>query len=325
VVVMLNKPMALGIERVTAADANEPLIDDYVYLAGRPPLRDYIHFMTEWARYGKTADVRALTDEWRAASVRISELEKQEAGWADNPVIGQLGHHLEPLRAEVLNDPLFQQAFGTQPADIAVVELDRLVVYQKHVNLNYVPHVQSRLESAPTEEDIFRVCLPFDHPQPVVRWMRSHHNTYTFFSPSNDLRFLDSAILDFSQVLGYASPGAVAALIAVSVGFGSNFLNAIHVENRLILNNGSHRAFSLRYLGLTHVPCIVQYVSSREELKAIASSSLMRNLDLCLKHPRPPVLRDYFDPGLRKVVPVPRRVRQVRVKFEIDEADVPAL
>ena len=187
---------------MTAADANEPLIDDYVYLAGRPPLRDYIHFMTEWARYGKTADVRALTDEWRAASVRISELEKQEAGWADNPVIGQLGHHLEPLRAEVLNDPLFQQAFGTQPADIAVVELDRLVVYQKHVNLNYVPHVQSRLESAPTEEDIFRVCLPFDHPQPVVRWMRSHHNTYTFFSPSNDLRFLDSAILHCSQVLG---------------------------------------------------------------------------------------------------------------------------
>jgi hypothetical protein len=37
--------MDLGIERVTAADANEPLVDEYVYLAGRPPLRDYIHFM----------------------------------------------------------------------------------------------------------------------------------------------------------------------------------------------------------------------------------------------------------------------------------------
>src|SRR5437879_13875883 len=120
--------------------------------------------MTEWARYGQTADGRALTDEWRAASVRISELEKLEAGWADHPVIGQLGDHLEPLRAEVLNDPLFQQAFGTQPAEIAVVELDRLVVYQKHVNLNYVPHVQRRLENAPTDEDSFRVSLTFAHP-----------------------------------------------------------------------------------------------------------------------------------------------------------------
>ncbi|SRR5712691_2839561 len=318
-------PMALGIERVTAADVNEPSVDDYVYLVGRPSLRDYIYFMTEWARYGKTADVRALTDEWRVASARISELEKQEAGWADNPVIAPLGDHLEPLRAEVLNDPLFAQAFGTLPADIAVVELDRLVVYQKHVNVNYVPHVQSRLGNQPSEEDIFRVCLPFDHPQPVVRWMRSHHNTYTFFSPSNDLRFLDAAILDFSQILGQAPPGAVSAVVALSVGFGSNFLNAIHVEDRLILNNGSHRAFSLRHMGITHVPCIVQSVCSREELKTIASSSLMRNLDLCLRHPRPPVLKDYLDPELRKVVHVPRRLRQVRVKFEIDEADVPAL
>jgi len=317
--------MDLGIERVTAADANEPLVDEYVYLAGRPPLRDYIHFMRECARSGNTIDGRALTDEWRTASARISELEKEEAGFADNPVIAPLGGHLESLRDEVLNDPLFQQAFGTLPADIAVVELDRLVVYQKHVNLDYVPHVQSRLGSAPSEEDVFRVCLPFDHPQPVVRWMRSHHNTYVFFSPSNDLRFLDSAVLDFGQILGYAAPGAVSAVVALVVGFGSNFLNAIHVENRLILNNGSHRAFALRHLGLTHVPCIVQHVPSREELKIIASSSLSRNLDLCLRHPRPPVLKDYFDPQLRKVVPVPRRLRQVRVKFELDEADVPAV
>src|SRR5205807_8290796 len=146
-------------------------------------------------------------------------------------------------------NPLCQQGFGTQPANISVVYLARIVVYQKHVSTTYVPHVQSRLESAPSEEDIFRVCLAFDHPQPVVRWMRSHHNTYTFFSPSNDLRFLDSAIVDFSQVLGYPPPGAVAALVAVSVGSGSNLLNALHVEHRLILNNGSHRAFSLRHRG----------------------------------------------------------------------------
>src|SRR2546427_11304243 len=93
---MLNRPMALDIERMTAADANEPLVDDYVYLAGRPPLRDYIHFMTEWARYGKMADVRALTNEWRAASGRLSELVKHEAGWGDNPVAGQVGHHPGP-------------------------------------------------------------------------------------------------------------------------------------------------------------------------------------------------------------------------------------
>src|SRR2546430_11202463 len=38
----------------------------------------------------------------------------------------------------------------------------------------------------------------------------------------------------------------------------------------LILNNGSHRAYALRELGITRVPCIVQHVSCREELNVLA-------------------------------------------------------
>lgn len=99
----------------------------------------------------------------------------------------------------------------------------------------------------------------------------------------------------------------------------------MQVGNRIILNNGSHRAFTLRDLGVTHAPCIIQHVSSNEEFRVMASSHLRRNPDLYLKHPRPPMFKDYFDPQLRKVVLVPRKVRQVRVKFEIDETDMPAL
>jgi len=46
--------------------------------------------------------------------------------------------------------------------------------------------------------------------------------------------------------------------------------------------------------------------------------------DLFVRHPRPPMLKDYFDPKLRKIIPVIRRLRQVTVKFQVDEAFVPA-
>ena len=36
------------------------------------------------------------------------------------------------------------------------------------------------------------------------------------------------------------------------------------------------------------------------------------------------MLKDYFDPKLRKIIPVIRRLRQVTVKFQVDEAFVPA-
>jgi hypothetical protein len=102
-------------------------------------------------------------------------------------------------------------------------------------------------------------------------------------------------------------------------------MNAIYAEKRLILNNGSHRAFTLRQLGVTHVPCIIQHVSSRDELEVVGSSSVRRDPDLFLKHPRPPMLRDYFNPQLRLVMPVHRRLRQITVRFEIEEEFIPAL
>jgi len=94
---------------------------------------------------------------------------------------------------------------------------------------------------------------------------------------------------------------------------------------RLVLNNGNHRAYALRELGITHAPCIVQRVSSREELDVVASGDLREHPDLYLRHPRPLILKDYFNPKLRKIIPIHRRLRQVTIKFETDEAYVPAV
>jgi hypothetical protein len=231
---------------------------------------------------------------------------------------------LEPLREFVLADPVFRRVFNAVPTEIVLVELDRLVVFQKHVNLDYVRQVQQALGPAPSPEEVFRLCLPFDHPQPPVRLGRVAGNAYVFASPSNDLRFLEPAFLGAQQLVEYPPPGPVAGVVGLVVGFGSNFLNAIHAERRLVLNNGSHRAFALRDLGVTHAPCIIQRVAVRDELAVVASNDLAQNPDLYLKAPRPPLLKDYFDPQLRKLVDVPKRLRQVRVTFGVEQLDVPA-
>ena len=70
--------------------------------------------------------------------------------------------------------------------------------------------------------------------------------------------------------------------MGVAVGFGSNFMSAIYAENRLILHNGSHRAYTLRALGHTHAPCVIQHVYSREELNVIASTAVADRPDVFL-------------------------------------------
>lgn len=113
-------------------------------------------------------------------------------------------------------------------------------------------------------------------------------------------------------------------VVGLVVGYGSNYLSAIHVDGRLILNNGSHRAFALRERGITHVPCAVQQITRREELDVVGPEDLKQYPDRYLSGPRPPVLKDYFDPQLRKIVSVPRHQRQVKIAFVVEPLDAPA-
>ena len=312
----------LRLEWAPAIEAGTPLVDEHVFLLGRPSMRQYLSFVADLAI--DPANEQELAEEWRQASAVVARREVDEAGIADNPSIQPLPKSYAALREALNDDPSFQ-SFNLVTTEVAMVRLDDLVVYQKHINLEFTKQLRLKLGKNPSDEAIFRSCLPFDHPSPPVRYMRTNSNTFVFLSPSNDIRYLGSMQLKPENIVGVDTPANMVACIALSVGFGSNFFNAIHCENRLILNNGSHRAFALREMGITHAPCIVQHVASREELKAVASSDLRRNPDQYLRGSRPSMMKDYFDPELRKVVPCQRRLRQVRVKYFSDESDLPAV
>jgi hypothetical protein len=296
--------------------------EESLYLIGRPPLKQLLRFVRNHAV--QPLGEGALTDAWQAASQVVRGLEQAEAGVADDPPIGKLGPEYEPLLIELLKDPLVHYGFNTVPTEVAMVELDRMVVYQEHIDITHARRLEQRLGAIPSRTELFRTCLPYDHPQPPVKWSRVSHGKFVFVSPSNDLRFLGTKGIQPGQFKD-APGGTLVGVVGASVGFGSNFMNAIYAEQRLILNNGSHRAFALRQMGVTHVPCIIQHVSSRDELEVVASSQVRSHPDLYLKHVRPPMLRDYFNPQLRMVMAVHRRVRQVTVRFEIEEDFVPAL
>ncbi|PYV42797.1 MAG: hypothetical protein DMG06_12840 [Acidobacteria bacterium] len=312
----------LACELKPTDQAAQDAVGETLFLIGRPTLKQFLRFVRQHAANPLSEGI--LIDEWQAANNVIRTLEKEEAGLADNPPIGKMGPEYEPLLIEFLKDPLVHYGFNRVPTDVAMVELDRLVVYQRHIDLTFVCELKNKVGPAPGQEQIFRTCLPYDHPQPPVKWSRLREDSFVFMSPSRDLRFLGIMPMQSKHIKDYAPLGNLVGAVGIAVGFGSNFLNAIYAENRLILNNGSHRAYALRQMGFTHVPCIVQHVSSRDELEVVAGSEVAGDPDCYLKNSRPPMLKDYFDPKLHKVLRVHRRLRQVTVKFEVDEASVPA-
>lgn len=73
--------------------------------------------------------------------------------------------------------------------------------------------------------------------------------------------------------------------------------------------------------GIKTVPAVVQDVNREEELGV--APPVQQNKNLYLEHPRPPMLRDYFNASLHQVVQVPRRSRQIRLQFGMEPQDVP--
>jgi hypothetical protein len=294
-----------------------------LWLLGQPDLGYFLKFVRDKVVGGAALSPRLLADEWRRANDYYYELEVSEPGIADRVECRQLDDCLLPLVERVMAAPWFQRAFDTLPITLAMVELDRLVVFQPNVTRNFVGELKASLGVDPDPTSLFRFCIPLERPEPQVKVQRLGSRRYQVSSESADFRFLEAAVFQSDQISGYWPHGRIGAVIGAVVGFGSNFLNAIRDENRrIMLNNGYHRAVALRELGITHAPCIIQEVTRRDELAVAAGSTVNRTPFFYFGKKRPPLLKDFFDPRIRKILPVRRMRRVVEVEIEVRKFDL---
>jgi len=191
------------------------------------------------------------------------------------------------------------------------------------VTSQHVEALKAQLGLAPDPKAVFRFCFPLGRSEPPVRIRQAGSRRYLFSSGSADFRFHEGVILRPEQVRDYNTFGSIGGILGLVVGFGPNFLSAVRSDNRLILHNGYHRAYALRELGITHAPCIIETVTRRDELDVVAKDDICENPAFYLKAARPPLLKDFFDAKIRKVLRIEKSVRVVEVSYEVREFELP--
>lgn len=317
-------PTGLAAASSAAAKMAEPRavadkIDEEICLLGQPPLEHYLDFVRHTVIGGADINRTLLADEWRAANDHYYELEQSEAGIADSIDCHELNPGLEPLVEEVKGDPRFRETFDTLPTSFGMVELDKLVVFQTRVTRPFVTSLAARVENGLDSEALFRFCMPLGHRDVPVRIRRISSRRYIISSESNDLRFHEAVFLRPGQIRGYETFGSIAGVLGLVVGFGSSFLNVIRSDARIVLNNGYHRACALRAAGVTHAPCVIQTVTRRDELQVAGNDDLNEDPAFYFKAARPPLLKDFFNPRIRKVLPTYRMLRMIELTFEVQD------
>ena len=75
-------------------------------------------------------------------------------------------------------------------------------------------------------------------------------------------------------------------------------------------------------MGITHVPCVIQTVTRLEELELLGPS-IIQTFQTYQVNPRPPVLKDYFDPKLRKIIHLSSKARHVQISYGANQTDLP--
>ena len=289
---------------------------DLIWLLGQPHLGDYLAFVKGKAIGGGALDPRMLADEWRAANDVYAELEKTEAGFADDTRRRPVERALKPLVRRLEQNPWFRDSFDNLPYSVERVELDRLVASQIHVERAFTRQFLARLASM-SEEELFHFCLPVDQPQPPVTVTRLSGDRYVFTSPSTDFRSHSPRLFRPEEFPNLVSSGPISALVGIAVGFGSNFLSAVRSDKRVCLQNGYHRAYALRCAGLKYAYCVVEDVTRKDELKLTADDTVAEDPEFYFSSRRPPLIKDFFDRRLAKKMRIRSMQNHVEVEIKV--------
>jgi len=284
----------------------------------------------ELLNYGRTqildgeSALPGLFEKWQKLRPRVQGVLKDEAGLCDTISIEALPKELAEVAAKTESDVLFQRTFQQFPTKFAMVEVDKLVAPQRTVNLDYAARQADRFAANLSPSGLWDACGSLKREMDPIQHLEVAPNTHVFSSPNSDVRFLGAFMKNLDdEDLNYAKTGGipVAAVIAF-VGYGGSPVNGLKVGNRVVLNNGFHRVFSLRSLGVKKVPMAIQHVQNPDLEINGAIAGLPK--EYLLGAPRPVLMKDFFEPDFVADLDAKERIRTVGISIGLNQHDIPA-
>lgn len=247
-------------------DESNPAVEEEAYLLGIPTLSEYVRYVRRRTVDGQAHEDSELLAQWCAADDHYQVLESLEPNLPDDIQVTALPDSMAPLVERVLQDRYFTRCFEASQMAFAMVELDKVMVIQEHITLSHAQRICTKLGPSPDDELLFRTCLPYERSEAPVSVLQDGTHSFIFQSDSMDLRAFRPEILPAEVRDTVPANGPPASVIGLCVGFGPNYLTGIRIGKRIVLNNGYHRAYALRSLGITHVPMAIQVISRPDEL-----------------------------------------------------------
>lgn len=261
---------------------------------------------------------------WSEVQPRVADLARREAGTPDAIQVTLLPAQHKPKLDSFAADSLFQKTFSQLPVAFGLVEVDRLVAPQRAVNLDYVNRLRAKYPKAPTVDQLLDICVCPKRDMDPIQHLEIAPNTHVFSSPNSDIRFLGAFMKQLTnEDLNHAVSGGLPAAAVISfVGYGCAPINVLRWGTRIVLNNGFHRVYALRSMGITHLPVVLQQVRNPQLEFPPHVAGLPK--EYLLGSPRPVLTKDFFEEGFTLTLKVRDRLKMVTLGIGSNQHDIPA-
>jgi amyloid precursor-like protein len=293
------------------------------YLYAFAPRHEIQNYIRTQARDDERKRMNDILRDWEKVQPRIQTLGSTEATVAQTIGIQDIpSEHRGKIEA-IQNDPLFSKTFAGHQISFHLVEIDKVVAAQRTVNLRYVEKLTARLGKKPTMSELVDFFLSPAKTAEPIQHLEVVPNVHVFTSPNADLRFLGAFQKDIThEDFGYAVAGGLpAAGVIAFIGYGASSVNAFIFADKVFLNNGFHRVYAARQLGLRHIPMVLQHVSNPQLEFPPVIAGVPR--EYLLGVPRPVLMKDFFEKDFVITLKIRDRIRMVMVQVNANQHDVP--
>lgn len=266
--------------------------------------------------------IPALLEKWEKARASYMQGVQAQSGIHSTIEVRPFSESMQGQARELVQDIRFQNAYGNRLYEFAWVEIDKLVAYQKFVNLDFAEELEHRLPETLSESALFDFCIALEKKSAPVSHLRlDDEYTHLFSSDSHDFRVTDVVArpVDSKEIRDMSS-GVPTHALTVFLGFGLPIASAYQLKDRIVVWNGFHRLFALRKRGLRFAPVLLLRDPSIKALRALNSEI---PVEVLLSEKRPPIMQDFFNEDLvLDVLEKPKR-RAIKLSVDIDMMDVP--
>lgn len=293
------------------------------YLYAFATQAEVTHYVRTQALKEENDRLPVILDAWQNQQAEVNRIIQSEQFIPENVDCEPIGEKYRATIKAIESDQSFKKTFSHFQIEFCLIDIDKVIAPQRHINLDYVKQLQGRIPKEPSLDELINICISSSRKSYEVQHLEVNPNTHVFSSRNSDFRFLGAFVKDLRpEDLNFALAGGTpTGAIIVFVGNGCAPINVYEVNGRYILNNGFHRVFALRSLGITKIPVVVQRV--RNPGLELPPQILGLPTQYLLMHPRPVLINDFFRPEFSILLKVKDRIKVITLGIGVNQHDVP--